>query len=137
MGFLLFGALVTIGTTMVIATESMIGAVSVAALLSAVFFGVILMQASVRLNATEVSIRVVGIFSTTIPYHRIDEVAPWKSTGIASGMGLRVLPNETTGYLVGGPSVRITTGRTAVLVSSNAPEKLSEAIERRRALHVP
>ena len=135
-GLLLFGALATIGATLAMATASVVGAVVVAALLTAVFLAVVLMQARVRLEARQVRIRVAGIFATTIPYHTIDEVTPWKSTGIAAGMGLRVLPHGTTGYLVGGPSVRITTGSTAVVVSANTPEKLSEAIEHRRRQQV-
>lgn len=117
---------------MAMATASMIGAVLIAVLLTAVFLAVVLMQASVRLEPSEVSIRVAGIFTTAIPYHSIDDVTPWKPTGIAAGMGLRVLPHGTTGYLVGGPSVRIKTGNTAVVVSSNTPKRLAEAIEHQR-----
>ena len=79
----------------------MVGAVVVAVLLTAVFLAVVLMQARVRLEARQVRIWVAGIFATTIPYHSIDEVTPWKSTGITAGMGLRVLPHGATGYLVG------------------------------------
>lgn len=136
-GLLLIGALATIGAATAMATFSMSGAVLVAALLTAVFLAVILMHASVHLEASQVSIKVAGIFATTIPYDTIDDVLPGKPTGIVAGMGLRVLPNRTTGYLVGGPSVRIMTGGSAVLVSSNTPEKLSEAIEHRRTRQVP
>ncbi|MBM7848119.1 hypothetical protein [Arthrobacter roseus] len=82
-------------------------------------------------------IRVAGVFSTTISYGDISEVASAKETGIVERMRLRILPNSTTGYLVGGPSVRITTGSSAVLVSSSAPDKLVEAIERRRMHTAP
>lgn len=135
--FLLIGAFATIGSATAMATASMTGAILLASLMTAVFLAVVLMQAKVRLEPSEVSIRTAGIFATTIPYHSIDDVTPWKSTGAGAGMGLRVLPHGTTGYLVGGPSVRMTTGSTAVLVSSNTPEKLSEAIEHRRTHQVP
>lgn len=65
------------------------------------------MRTTVQLDAREMSIKVAGIFGTKIPYKSIDYVAPAESTGLAAGMGLRVLQNRTTGYLVGGPSVRI------------------------------
>src|SRR5699024_12769155 len=74
-----------------------------------------------------------GIFCIKIPYNSFDDVAPAEPTGLTAVMLLLVLQNRTTGYLVGGPSVRITLARTAVLVSSDTPEKLSEAIEVRRA----
>lgn len=134
---LLIGAFATIGSATAMATASMTGAILLASLMAAVFLAVALMQASVRLEPSEVSIRVAGIFATTIPYRNIDDVTPWKSTGTGAGMGLRVLPHGTTGYLVGGPSVRITTGSTAVVVSSNTPENLSEAIEHRLKHQVP
>lgn len=105
----------------------------VLAILLAVFFtAVSLMRAVVRLGLQEVHIRVAGIFTTTIPYDQITGVVPDQATGVREGMGLRILPNKTVGYLVGGPSVRINTGGgSAVLVSSNTPSKLSEAIRRR------
>lgn len=77
------------------------------------------MRTTVQLDAREMSIKAAGIFGTKIPYKSIDYVAPAESKGLAAGMGLRVLQNRTTGYLVGGPSVRITLERTAVLVSSD------------------
>ncbi|MHA7274891.1 hypothetical protein ACX80Z_15895 [Arthrobacter sp. TMT4-20] len=121
----------TVGTAWGMVTDGMNGAALVSTLFAAVFLYVILMQVTVRLEEREVSIKVGGIFATRIPYREIDTVTPGQPTGIRSGMGLRVMPNSTTGYLVGGPSVRITTGRTATLVSSNTPEKLSEAIRTR------
>lgn len=130
--FLLIGALTTLGSSTAMAPTSMTGAILVGTLIAAVFLAAILMQATVRLEANKVSIKVAVIFATTIPYDTIDNVTAGETTGIAAGMGLRILPNNTTGYLVGGPSVRITTGGTAVLVSSNTPEKLLEAIEHRR-----
>lgn len=131
LGVLLLGAVVTIGVAWGMAADGMNGAVLVPALLAALFLFVALMQVTVRLESTEVSVRVSGIFATRIPYHQIDDVAPGRPTGITAGMGLRILPNSTTGYLVGGPSIRITTGSTAVLVSCDSPEKLSEAIRDR------
>lgn len=133
---LLIGALAAIGTAASVATASLSGAVLAAALLMAVFIAVSLMRATVRLDEHETSIKVAGIFGTKIPYGTINDVTPGESTGLVAGMGLRTLQNRTTGYLVGGPSVRITMARTAVLVSSNTPEKLSAAIEDRRTQQV-
>ena len=100
-------------------------------LVVALFWVVLRMQTVVRLGADEVRIRVAGVFSTTIPYRQITGVAPDRTTGLREGMGLRLLSNRTTGYLVGGPSVRINTSSgTAVLVSSNMPQDLSKAISR-------
>lgn len=131
LGFLGLGVLVTVGIAWAMVTDGMNGATLVATLLGAVFLYVVLMQVTVRLEEREVSIKVGGIFATSIPYRQIDAVSPGQSTGIGAGMGLRMMPNGTTGYLVGGPSVRITTGRTAVVVSSNRPEELSQAIRSR------
>lgn len=128
LGALTLGVVVTVGVVWGMVAGGVNGAALVAVLLAIVFLSVALMQVTVKLEPTGVSIRVARIFATEIPYHQIDEVGPDRPTGIAAGMGVRMLPNSTTGYLVGGPSVRITTGRTAVLVSSDAPEKLSDAI---------
>lgn len=133
LGVLFLGAVITIGITWWMVIDGVIWAMTVAPLLAAVFVFVALMQVTVELEPTEVRIRVAGMFATEIPYHQIDDVGPGRSTGIAAGMGLRILPDRTTGYLVGGPSVRITTGRAAVLVSCDAPEELSEAIRVLRA----
>lgn len=137
-GLLLIGALATIVTVVPIITGQMeLAGGVIAVLLAAVFIAISLMHVAVRLNGNDLGIRVAGVFATTISYRDISDVAPANETGIAEGMGLRILPNSTTGYLVGGPTVRITTGRSAVLVSSATPEKLVEAIEHRRIHPVP
>ena len=130
---LVLGVIATIGTGAGLALVNIGVAVISAVLFLAVFISVSFMRTTVQLDAREISIKVAGIFGTKIPYKSIDDVAPAEPTGLTAGMGLRVLQNRTTGYLVGGPSVRITLARTAVLVSSDTPEKLSEAIEVRRA----
>jgi len=89
------------------------------------------MQTVVHLGADSVRIRTAGIFSTTIPYEQITDVAIAPPTGLAAGMGLRIFPGRTTGYLVGGPAIRITTGRSSVLVSADAPACLLAGILRR------
>ncbi|WP_160667924.1 hypothetical protein [Pseudarthrobacter sp. ATCC 49987] len=66
--------------------------------------------------------RVAGLFSTKIAYKEITVVSTGPSTGIREGMGLRVLPGGGTGYLVGGPTVRIQGAGTWLLVSCADPE---------------
>ncbi|MUK03569.1 hypothetical protein GM708_17720 [Vibrio cholerae] len=128
LGVLTLGGVVTVGVAWGMVARGVSGAAFVAFLLTVVFLSVALMQVTVKLEPTGVSVRVAGIFATYIPYHQIDEVGPDRPTGIAADMGVRMLPGSTTGYLVGGPSVRITIGCTSVLVSSDAPEELSDAI---------
>jgi hypothetical protein len=132
-GVLILGLLTTSAVVVPLSIEipSVMSRV-LAILLAALFTAFFLMRAVVRLGVHEVHIRVAGIFTTNIPYDQITGVAPDRATGVREGMGLRMLPNKTTGYLVGGPSVRInTSGGTAILVSSNTPNELSDAIGRR------
>jgi hypothetical protein len=132
-GVLILGLLTTSAVVFPLSVE-IPGVMSLvlAILLAALFTAVFLMRAVVRLWVHGVHIRVAGVFTTTIPYDQITVAAPDRVTGVREGMGLRILPNKTTGYLVGGPSVRInTSGGTAVLVSSKTPNELSEAIRRR------
>jgi hypothetical protein len=82
-------------------------------------------------GAGEVSIILIGSIRTAIPYHRIDAISVAVPTGIAAGMKFRILPNGTTGYLVGGPAVRVTTGRTPSWCQPG--EELVAARDRRRA----
>ncbi len=131
-GLLLLGAVVTVMVPLALVSEGSTGAAAVAVLLAVLFLGIALMRVTVRVGAGEVSIILAGIIRTAIPYHRIDAVSVAVPTGIAAGMGLRILPNSTTGYLVGGPAVRVTTGSTAVVVSAGRPEELVAAIGRRR-----
>ena len=88
-----------------------------------IFGPVLLMTAKISVGAQGMGIRVAGMFSTEIPYREITAVSAGPVTGIREGMGLRILP-DGTGYLVGGPSVRIDCGSTAVLVSCRDPERL-------------
>ena len=132
-GVLILGLLTTSVVVVPLSTEiSSATSMVLVTLLAALFIAVFSMRAVVRLGKEGVRIRVAGIFTTTIPYDHITEVATDRVTGVREGMGLRMLPNKTTGYLVGGPTVRIyTSGGTAVLVSSNTPNELSEALGRR------
>jgi hypothetical protein len=132
-GVLILGLLATSAFVVPLSAEiSSVTSLVLVTLLAALFIAVFSMRAVVRLGMNGVHIRVAGIFSTTIPYDDITEVATDRVTGVREGMGLRVLQNKTTGYLVGGPSVRIhTSGGTAVLVSSDTPDELSEAVGRR------
>lgn len=133
MGVVILGLLTTSAVVVPLSAEiSSVTSMVLVTLLAALFIAVFSMRAVVRLGMNSVHIRVAGIFTTTIPYDQITEVATDRITGVREGMGLRVLPNKTTGYLVGGPSVRIyTSGGTAVLVSSSTPNELLEALRRR------
>lgn len=87
-----------------------------------VFVSALRMNARIRLGETDLSVRVAGLFSTTIAYREITAVSAGPSTGIREGMGLRVLPGGGTGYLVGGPTIRIQGGAgTWLLVSCADP----------------
>jgi hypothetical protein len=132
-GVVILGLLTTSAVVVPLSAEiPSVMSLVLAILLAALFTAVFLMRVVVRLGVLRVHIRVAGVFTTTIPYDQITGVAPDRVTGVREGMGLRILPNKTTGYLVGGPSVRInTSGGTAVLVSSKTPNELSEAIGRR------
>ena len=98
-----------------------------AAFIAVIFVPVLLMTAKVSLSGQGIGIRVAGFFSTEVPYREITAVSAGPVTGLREGMGLRILP-DGTGYLVGGPSVRIETGKTAVLVSCSHPERLIAAV---------
>ncbi|THJ66467.1 hypothetical protein E8P82_08365 [Arthrobacter echini] len=134
LGLLLLGA---VSTTLAVVGMLLDGLTAVGlllgVLLAVTFIAIVMMQAVVRLDDEELTIKVAGIFGTSIPYRQIDGVAPDKVTGLGAGMGLRKLPNSTTGYLVGGPSVRISKGNADVLVSTDDPTELAAALERRRA----
>lgn len=95
-----------------------------AVLVAAVFIAVMTISVWTRLDEVGLSIRVAGLFGTTIPYREISAVSPGPNTGFVQGMGLRILPGGGTGYLVGGPSVRIQCGNTTVLVSCADPQGL-------------
>ncbi|WP_341394450.1 hypothetical protein [Arthrobacter sp. G119Y2] len=95
----------------------------VGAFIVLIFVPVLVMTARITVGGKGMEIRVAGMFSTEIPYREITAVSAGPDTGIREGMGLRILP-DGTGYLVGGPSVRIDCGYTAVLVSCREPERL-------------
>ncbi|HSO92787.1 MAG TPA: hypothetical protein VLR70_16765 [Arthrobacter sp.] len=99
-----------------------------AVFVAAVFAAVMTMTVRIRLGEAGLSIRVAGLFSTTIPYREISAVSAGPATGFVQGMGLRILPGGGTGYLVGGPSVRIQCGNTNVLVSCADPQELVRRI---------
>lgn len=98
---------------------------------AAVFGAAMMMSTFVRLDESVVSIRVAGIFSTAIAYAEISHVSVGPATGLAQGMGLRILSGRVTGYLVGGPSVRIQCKNSAVLVSCADPAELIRLINSR------
>jgi hypothetical protein len=103
-GVLILGLLATSAFVVPLSAEiSSVTSLVLVTLLAALFIAVFSMRAVVRLGMNGVHIRVAGIFSTTIPYDDITEVATDRVTGVREGMGLRVLQNKTTGYLVGVP----------------------------------
>lgn len=84
----------------------------------------------VRLNEEDVRIR-LGWRKVVIPYEQITEVAvgprtPWWK------IGRRRLGDGSTGYLMGGPSVRISTGERAMVVSAEESYRVAGAIEHQR-----
>lgn len=102
-------------------------------LVAAVFVAVMTMSVRIRLDEECLSIRVAGVFATTIPYREISAVSAGPNTGFVQGMGLRILPGGGTCYLVGGPSVRIQCGNTTVLASCDNPKGLVTRI----GAHIP
>jgi uncharacterized membrane protein YhhN len=102
-----------------------------AGLVAAAFAAALTMNVRIRLDEVGLSIRVASFFSTTIPYHEISAVSAGPVTGFRQGMGLRILPGGGTGYLVGGPSVRIQCGDNAILVSCASAQKLVARVDAR------
>ncbi|GLB68962.1 hypothetical protein [Arthrobacter mangrovi] len=68
------------------------------------------------------------MFSTEVLYRDITEISAGPTTGLLQGMGLRILPRQGTGYLVGGPTVQIRTGNSTLLVSCTRPEEFIECL---------
>lgn len=132
-GVLTLGLLTTAAVVIALSAELSIAMTLVLTIsLAALFIVASLMQTVVRLSLHEIHVRVAGIFRTTIPYDQIVGVTPDRNTGLREGMGLRILPRRTAGYLVGGSSVRIETKRgNAVLISSSTPKELAKAIDSR------
>ncbi|MCC9146251.1 MULTISPECIES: hypothetical protein [unclassified Arthrobacter] len=98
-------------------------------LMALAFSAVVMMTARVGVGPGSVQIRVAAVFATEIPYREIRGVSAGPVTGLREGMGLRILPGAT-GYLVGGPSIRIECGPIAVLVSCREPERLLSSLAR-------
>lgn len=83
-----------------------------------------------RLEDQGVRIR-LGRRTVEIPYEEINEAAvgprtPWWK------IGRRRLDDGAAGYLMGGPSVRISTAREPVVVSAEESYRVAGAIERQR-----
>ncbi|MDN3935917.1 hypothetical protein QWJ39_06285 [Arthrobacter sp. YD4] len=88
------------------------------------------MTARIRCDGTGVHLKVAGLFSTTVAYADIVDVTP----GPETGLGLRVLRGGGTGYLVGGPTLRIRANGAWVLVSCADPDAGVELIRARGGL---
>lgn len=114
--------LVSAAGTVAAALDTDPAALWVGVFILVIFVPVLLMTARVSVGGQGVRIR-VAFFSTEIAYREITAVSAGPVTGLREGMGLRILP-DGTGYLVGGPSVRIDCGSTAVLVSCREQERL-------------
>lgn len=95
--------------------------------IAAIFVPILLMTARISVSGQSIRIRVAAVFATEIPYREITGVSAGPVTGLREGMGLRIIP-DGSGYLVGGPSVRIECGKTAVLVSCSNPDRLLDAL---------
>ncbi|MGP4033486.1 hypothetical protein [Pseudarthrobacter sp. 1C304] len=100
---------------------SLAGQVWLGPVMALVFVSALRMSARIRFEDAGLSVRVAGLFSTTIAYREITTVATGPSTGLREGMGLRILPGGGTGYLVGGPTIRIQTAGAWLLVSCADP----------------
>ncbi|MEX5303277.1 hypothetical protein [Kocuria sabuli] len=83
----------------------------------------------IRLEEQAVDIR-LGWRRTRISYERITEVAAGPRTA-GWQTGRRLMDDGSTGYLLGGSSVRIITMEEAVVVSVEDPHSVVGAIQRR------
>ncbi len=102
-------------------------AVITGVLVAGLFLAVIMITVHLHVGEEGLRIRVAGIFSTEVPYREMTAVSRGPVTGMRYGMGLRILP-EGTGYLVGGPSVRIECRTGNLLVSCSHPDELLAAL---------
>ncbi|MFI7496737.1 hypothetical protein ACH9D2_18705 [Kocuria sp. M4R2S49] len=94
------------------------------------FNRLVLRSLSLQLDDRAVRIR-LGRCTVEIAYEQITEVTvgprtPWWQ------VGRRRLDDGSTGYLVGGPSVRISTGTESVVVSAAESYRVAGAIQRQR-----
>jgi hypothetical protein len=85
---------------------------------------------TLRLDEQAVHIR-LGRRNVEIRYEDINEVAVGPRTEWWR-IGRHRLDDGATGYLMGGPSVRITTAETSVVVSAEEPYRVVGAIQRQR-----
>ncbi|MFW3386775.1 UNVERIFIED_CONTAM: hypothetical protein RF648_12270 [Kocuria sp. CPCC 205274] len=85
---------------------------------------------AIRLDDHAVDIR-QGWRKARIPYEQITEVAVGPRTEWWK-IGRRRMDYGATGYLMGGPSVRITTGESSVVVSAEESYRVAGAIQRQR-----
>ena len=120
------GALAVAGTVAA-AREAGPAALLTGVFTAVLFAAVLMMTARIQVGGQGLRIRVAGVFTTEILYREMTAVSAGPVTGLRYGMGLRILP-EGTGYLVGGPSVRIGCRNSEVLVSCQEPERLIAAV---------
>lgn len=85
---------------------------------------------AIRLEDHAVDIR-QGWRKRQVPYEQITEVAVGPRTEWWR-IGRRRLDDGATGYLMGGPSVRITTAENSVVVSAEESYRVAGAIQRKR-----
>lgn len=83
----------------------------------------------IEVREEEVFVRTFGFFQTSIKYSEIESLEVGPVTGLKYGAGLRILP-DATGYLTGGPSIRITsTGRQPnIIASAEDPQAVIDAV---------
>lgn len=124
LGFL---GLAVLAGTAAAAAEAGPGALLPGLFVAAIMAPILMMRARIRVGPQSLHIRVAGIISTEVPYREITAISAGPVTGLREGMGLRILPGGT-GYLVGGPSVRIGCRYTDVLVSCSEPDRLLAAV---------
>ncbi|MFI7744755.1 hypothetical protein [Kocuria rhizosphaericola] len=91
-----------------------------------------LVNRSVILRLEEQAVRIrLGRRIVEIPYEQITEVAVGPRTEWWR-IGRQRLDDGATGYLMGGPSVRITTAENSVVVSAKESYRVVGAIQRQR-----
>lgn len=91
--------------------------------------GILLATTHLTITEGEVKVKTFGMFSTTVAHSEIKDAWVGKPTGLGAGAGLRIMGNNTTGYLTGGPNVVIETldgSKTAI--STPEPDKAVAAL---------
>ena len=94
------------------------------------FSRLVFQSVTLRLDEQAVHSR-LGRHTVEIPYEQITEVAVGPRTEWWR-IGRRRLDEGSTGYLMGGSSVRITTGAESVVVSAEESYRVAGAIQRKR-----